>query len=108
MKWIVPAWVQGRWKAAVHAGGKRRHFRMVLGRRYQFVDGTALVAGKSVQVQEGRLRGRSLTFRLPWSGPQTPALVVEAEVGDDALRGHWRAEADDRERGLFYALRERA
>jgi hypothetical protein len=54
--WIVPAKVAGTWSTP--AGP------MTLTQEYQMVQGTITIDGQQHQVQEGRLRGEDLTFRV--------------------------------------------
>jgi hypothetical protein len=54
--WIVPAKVAGTWTT--------RNGSLALTQEYQMVQGTITIDGQQHQVQQGRLRGEELTFRV--------------------------------------------
>ncbi len=58
--WIVPAKVAGRW--LVQDGSES--FGLTLEQNYQYLKGTAQIAGKAVEVTQGRLTGADISFTL--------------------------------------------
>ena len=81
-RWVVPAWVGGRWRCVVdRPGGRRERMHLDLERRSQFVVGTARVGRETVEVTEGRLVGRELRFRL------ADGRRFEGVVEGDVMRG---------------------
>jgi SAM-dependent methyltransferase len=90
MKWIIPAWVSGRWHATLLGGAAapRRHMSLDLHRRYQQVWGTARIGGReAMQLIEPTLRGDELSFTLYHPRQfRTPTRFV-AKLEDEILRG---------------------
>ena len=60
--WIVPAWVEGRWKCVMNGPHGRRHIVLRLRRKYQKVNGTVQVGRREVPLEDGRLAGERFTF----------------------------------------------
>ena len=84
--WIVPAKVEGRWN--VVRGEKQ--FTVDLKQRYQNFEGTAQVDGKTVPVQNGRLRGKEITFDVE---VDSQFGTFRGEVEGDTIKGAagWQA-----------------
>ena len=84
--WIIPAKVEGRWN--VQRGEKQ--FTVELKQKYQQLEGTAQVDGKSVPVTNGRLRGKEIMFDVQMDGQQG---TFRGEVDGDAIKGSggWQA-----------------
>jgi hypothetical protein len=84
--WIIPAKVEGRWN--VQRG--ERQFTVELKQKYQDFTGTAQVNGKSVPVQNGKLRGKEITFDLQVDGQHG---TFRGEVDGDTITGSggWQA-----------------
>jgi SAM-dependent methyltransferase len=80
-KWIVPAWVGGRWRCVIDSPAGRQHVRLDLERRYQTVVGTARVGREDVRIEDGHLGGREIRFRLP-DGRRFAGIVER-----DSMRG---------------------
>lgn len=59
--WVVPAKVAGPWQ--VQSGGET--FTLTLQQRFQAIEGTARVGGKTVRIVGGSLRGAEIAFGLP-------------------------------------------
>jgi hypothetical protein len=78
--WIVPAKVEGRWN--VQRGEKK--FVVEFKQKYQEVTGTAQVNGKSVPVQNGRLRGTEISFDVQVDGQYG---VFRGEVDGNTIKG---------------------
>ncbi len=58
--WIVPAKVAGRWR--VQDGAES--FSLTLEQSYQYLKGSAQLAGQTVELTEGQLRGADITLTL--------------------------------------------
>jgi len=58
--WIVPARVEGAWQ--VRNNGQ--NFSVAFNQSYQNVSGTATIDGKSVPIQDGKLRGDRISFTI--------------------------------------------
>ncbi len=84
--WIIPAKVEGRWD--VQRGEKT--FTVELKQKYQQLEGTAQVDGKTVPVTNGRLRGKEITFDIQMDGQQG---TFRGEVDGNAIKGAggWQA-----------------
>ena len=67
------------------------HMLLKLRRRYQFVTGSAAIAGRTVPLRDGKLVGDQLTFRV--ADPRRRDLTAfMATVDGKCLRGTCRAE----------------
>jgi hypothetical protein len=68
--YIVPAKAEGTWAARLPAslGRGKEPVRMVLKQQINRVSGTALVDGKDVPLEDAKLRGERLSFKLPLGG----------------------------------------
>ena len=84
--WIVPAKVEGRW--SVQRGEKQ--FTVEFNQKYQMLTGTAQVDGKSVPVENGRLRGKEITFDVQVEG-QSGTFRGEVDGGTIKGSGAWTA-----------------
>ena len=60
--WVVPAKVAGAWQSQVPVRRSPVTYEFVLDQKFQAVSGSARVAGRSVALQNARLRGTQLTF----------------------------------------------
>jgi SAM-dependent methyltransferase len=90
-KWVVPAWLQGKWKAVIDAPpslGGRRKLTLELERRFQILTGKAWVFGKSVPLGTGRIRGHAFSFRLP-DPTLGRGLTLSGVMDGPHLRGTW-------------------
>lgn len=78
MLWIVPAWIQGTWKALFRTeDGLVRHATLELTRNIQFVSGTTRLRGRTLALH-GRLRGNDLQLNVPELGAIRGPITVEA------------------------------
>ena len=66
--YLVPAHVQGAWSLKLPASMGKNPVRLELTQRITRVSGSARVGGKDVALEEGKLRGERLTFRLALDG----------------------------------------
>jgi SAM-dependent methyltransferase len=81
--WLVPAKVAGRW--LVQDGAES--FSVTLEQSYQYLEGSALLAGQTVEVTEGQLRGAEIKLTL------SNGRTYEGRVVGDRMEGApgWRA-----------------
>jgi precorrin-6B methylase 2 len=75
--WIVPAKVAGRWR--VQDGSES--FSLTLEQNYQYLKGTAQIAGKAVEVTQGRLAGANITLTL------ADGRMYQGRVAGDRMEG---------------------
>lgn len=62
--WYVPAQVAGRWEIS----GGPQGLSVLLQQRFQMIEGTATVNGRSVPLQNARLRGDAIEFTVALDG----------------------------------------
>jgi hypothetical protein len=62
--WIIPAKVAGTWRSDVQVRGKPVSYAFTLEQEFQKVSGSALVAGRTVKLENVRLLGDDLTFEF--------------------------------------------
>jgi len=74
--YIVPARVEGRWSASLPDGPATLEFKQQITR----VSGTARSGGKTLTLEEPKLRGRALSFRLA-------GKTYEGHVADGSIDG---------------------
>ena len=60
--WIVPARVSGSWQGQLTVGGKPLAYELALQQKYQMISGTVRVGGRSVKLEDARLRGDQISF----------------------------------------------
>ena len=60
--WIVPARVSGSWQWQLAVGGKPLAYELALQQKYQMISGTVRVGGRSVKLEDARLRGDQISF----------------------------------------------
>lgn len=60
--WIVPARVSGSWHWQLTVGGKPLAYELLLAQKYQTISGTVRVGGRSVKLEDARLRGDQISF----------------------------------------------
>jgi hypothetical protein len=60
--WIVPASVAGKWQWQLTVGGKPQAYEVTLEQKYQMISGAVRVGGRSVKLQDARLRGDEISF----------------------------------------------
>jgi SAM-dependent methyltransferase len=66
--YVVPAKADGEWNAKLPASLSKDPVRLSLKQQITRVSGAARVGGKDVLLEEARLRGERVSFRLPLSG----------------------------------------
>ena len=60
--WIIPAKVAGTWRWDLTVGGKPQPYEVTLEQRYQTVSGAVRVGGRTVKLQDARVRGAEISF----------------------------------------------
>ena len=58
--WIIPAKVAGTWRWDLTVGGKPQPYEVTLEQRYQMVSGAVRIGGRTVNLQDTRLRGEEI------------------------------------------------
>jgi SAM-dependent methyltransferase len=86
-KWIVPAWVEGRWNCTVNDHDGRRRIVLKLERRYQVVTGRVTVGGRDTPIGEGRIIGDHLSFRTVEWGRDAKVMRYAGKVDGGTVRG---------------------
>ena len=66
--YVVPAKAEGSWNAKLPANLSKEPVRLNLKQQITRISGTARVAGKDVVLDEAKIRGERLTFRLALGG----------------------------------------
>ena len=84
--WVVPAWVEGRWKCVMNCPEGRTHLDLRLRRKYQKVSGTVRTGGEEVPVEDGRIAANRLTFSYLARTTNT-RFHCEGRVDGSHLRG---------------------
>ena len=93
--YVVPAKVGGRWKAQMPPAVSRQPATLQLRQQLTRVSGVAQLDGRELALQELKLRGDRLSFKLPggrgeFSG-QVKGNRIEGEVQTGASRAPWSA-----------------
>ena len=60
--WVVPAKAAGKWRWRITDGGTTRDFELSLNQNFQKVEGTVTTDGKTVNIEDAKLSGDTLTF----------------------------------------------
>jgi hypothetical protein len=60
--WIIPAKVAGTWRWDLTVGGKPQPYEVTLEQRYQMVSGAVRIGGRTVKLQDARVRGAEISF----------------------------------------------
>ena len=63
--YVVPAQVAGRWTAQMPPAVSKRPAKLVLHQQLTRVNGTATLDGKEIELEELKLRGDKISFRIP-------------------------------------------
>jgi len=66
--YVVPAKAEGSWNAKLPASLSKEAVRLTLKQQITRVSGSAWIGGREVLLEEGRLRGERLTFKLALNG----------------------------------------
>jgi precorrin-6B methylase 2 len=102
-KWIVPAWVQGKWRCIARGPVGREHMTLNLERRYQKLLGSARVARDTIAIREGRIRGDCVSFTIWHPKSASPLVKFVGRCEGNVLRG---AASAGEEKFPWCAMRE--
>ncbi|MBM3351780.1 MAG: SAM-dependent methyltransferase [Betaproteobacteria bacterium] len=98
--YLVPAKVAPAYTAAMPAAVSKEPVRISLRQQLTRVSGTVRVGGRDLSVEEGKLRGERLSFRLglggksyQFSGTVKGDAIVEGTVAGPGTKGTWTAAA---------------
>ena len=93
--YVVPARVEGRWSAKMPPAVSRQPATLQLRQQLTRVSGSVRLDGKDVPLEEVKLRGDKLTFRLTGRRGEFTGQVkdksIEGEVVNGRLREPWSA-----------------
>ncbi|MBM3368090.1 MAG: hypothetical protein FJY43_07400 [Betaproteobacteria bacterium] len=96
--YMVPAKVGPSWTANVPAAVSKEPIRLNLRQQVTRVSGVARVGGRDVSVEDGKLRGEKLSFRLDVGGKSYEFIgtvrgeaIVEGTVAGPGTKGTWTA-----------------
>jgi SAM-dependent methyltransferase len=93
--YVVPAKVAGSWNAKVPASVSRAPMRLELKQQLTRVSGSAYAGGRELPLENVRLKGDSLSFRLPGRGGSFTGTVkgsaIEGMVEAGGARSPWSA-----------------
>lgn len=84
----IPARVDGRWGASLPPEVGRARVVFALRQQWQMLDGMATVAGREVPLENAKLSGERVTFRLPLDRGRMAAF--EGRAAGDAIEGQLR------------------
>lgn len=110
MLWIVPAWVEGRWRCVFRSlSGQTRHTGLELERSFQVVKGRVICGTKRNPVSQGRIRGVDFEMTVPpmpgFSAPVSVRATYDSGASRDSgatLRGTFSSGGQS---GFFAASR---
>jgi hypothetical protein len=80
--WLVPARVTGPWQWQLTVGGKPQAYEMVLEQNFQVIAGVVKVGGRTVKLEDPKLRGDQISGRFT------------ADVGGAALKHEFSGRVD--------------
>lgn len=89
--WVVPARVAGVWRWELPVRGRRVAYEVKLEQKYQVISGTAAVGGRSVKLQNARLRGDAIRFSFTADVNGAPVKhEFSGKVAGEAVTGSAR------------------
>jgi hypothetical protein len=99
--YVVPAKAEGSWNAKLPAALSKDAVRLTLKQQITRVSGSAKIGGRDVLLEEGRLRGERLSFKLALNGKMwdftgtVKGNAVEGSVADagGGTKAAWSAAA---------------
>ncbi|OGA30177.1 MAG: hypothetical protein A3F77_13695 [Betaproteobacteria bacterium RIFCSPLOWO2_12_FULL_67_28] len=93
--YVVPAKVAGSWNAKVAANVAKGPVRLDFRQQLTRVSGSARIGGKELPLEDVRLKGGQLSFRLPGRGGQFSGTVrnqaIEGVVEAGGVKSPWSA-----------------
>ncbi|HJQ64131.1 MAG TPA: methyltransferase domain-containing protein [Burkholderiales bacterium] len=81
--WVVPSKIAGKWRLRIDSS-PAAEYDLDLKQRYQSFDGSALAAGKAMQLEVPHLRGDEIRFAI---GAGAGRRVFQGRVNGDAMDG---------------------
>lgn len=101
MKWVVPAFVEGRWRCVLRdEEGERWRMVVDLERRHQVLTGEAWCGRRVVPVGKGKVLGKVMKFHVP--DPVRGGMDLEGTVEGGVVRGEWRQGGVGGKRGVWW------
>ena len=96
--WVVPANVTGNWTLSARSGPTQQTYVLEFGQKFQFAEGTIEAGGTRVPLQEVKLLGPRLTFKvaLPAASGKPSTHEFSARIAADSMEGTLRAEGSSR------------
>ena len=86
--WIVPAQVDGRWRASVALPAGERSYEIEIKQKFQEIDGLARYDKKVAGLWNAKLRGDRVSFvMVDDSGPVETNLYFDGQVAGDVIEG---------------------
>lgn len=102
--WIVPARVDGYWRAALSVP-ESREFTLALTQKFQRIEGYATIGAERVSLEDAAVEGRGIRFTIPdMAGGGGSRLEFIGVVDGEVIRGtalsprgtlHWQARRAD-------------
>jgi len=95
--YVVPAKADGAWSAKLPANLSKEPVRLDLKQQITRISGSARVGGKELPVEEARMRGERLTFKLALGGRPydftgtVKGRAIEGSVEGGGTKGAWSA-----------------
>ena len=62
--WVVPAKAAGSWQWRLAVGGKPQAYELTLEQQFQTISGMVRIGGRSIKLQDARLRGDQISFNF--------------------------------------------
>ncbi len=96
--YVVPAKVAGRWSATLSPAVSKQAVTLEFSQQMQKISGMARVGGREVPIEDPKLVGEKISFRLPLERGRAPAFsgsvkggTIEGSVENGGVRTPWRA-----------------
>ena len=95
--YVVPAKAEGAWTARMPPALSREPVRLNLKQQVTRISGSARIGGKDVPLEEARMRGERLTFKLALGGNTydfsgtVKGQTIEGSVDGGGAKGAWSA-----------------
>jgi protein-L-isoaspartate O-methyltransferase len=84
--YVVPAQVAGRWRAKLAPDLSRQPVSLEFKQQLQMISGAARVGGREVELEDAKLLGDRISFRLVIS-PDKPPLAFTGQVKGSVIEG---------------------
>jgi hypothetical protein len=94
--WVIPANVSGTWNVISTANGAERRYQLRLTQQYQNVTGTATSQGRSVKLNNIRVKGDQISFTvIDSTGNSATRMAFQGRVNGRTMTGAnnaWKAQ----------------